>query len=140
MKTIKKEGGLEEYVLKNKAQRIKELGPSGWNLRWLLMQTRRVQERFNEEREKLGLDKKEVVDNDQIIQYALDVATPGPLSMKSQATLDMLRAAGINGSVFILGSDSMEDMLEATEEGSEEEEDPFRLIQVKEEKEDSSKI
>ena len=110
VKTIRKEGGLEEYLLKSKPARIKDLGPGGWKLRWLLMQTRAVQERFNEEREKLGLDKKEVVDNDDVIQYALDAATPGPLSLRSKATLEGLRAAGIyGGGVFTLGDPDMED-------------------------------
>lgn len=34
LKTITREGGLDNYLLKDKAARIKELGPAGWALRY----------------------------------------------------------------------------------------------------------
>lgn len=34
LKTITKEGGLDNYLIKDKAARIKELGPAGWKLRY----------------------------------------------------------------------------------------------------------
>lgn len=102
LKTIKKEGGLENYILKNKPARVKELGPGGWKLRWLLMQTRAVQERFNAEREALGLPTQEIRDNDDIVSYALDHATPGPLSLKSRETLADLHF----GEAFTIGDDA----------------------------------
>lgn len=55
MRTIKKCGGLDEYLLGEKPGRIKELGMEGWRLRWELLQTREVRKRYAGEREKLGL-------------------------------------------------------------------------------------
>ncbi|KAK5175690.1 uncharacterized protein LTR77_000829 [Saxophila tyrrhenica] len=57
MRTIDKLGGLDEYLLGEKEARIKELGVSGWWLRWAIMQTRDVRERFLQERQLLGLPK-----------------------------------------------------------------------------------
>ncbi|KYK55888.1 50S ribosomal protein L24 [Drechmeria coniospora] len=124
LKTIRREGGIDNYLLKSKPARIKELGPGGWNLRWLLMQTRAVQERFNDERVALGLEPKEVVDRDDVIQYALDYATPGPLSTRSRATLDGFDDALADA--FVLGDDALGD-LEGVEELSDEAEE--RLLQ-----------
>ncbi|KFH44319.1 54S ribosomal protein-like protein [Hapsidospora chrysogenum ATCC 11550] len=106
LKSIKREGGLENYLLKDKPARVKELGPGGWNLRWLLMQTRAVQERFNEERVALGLEPKPVEDRDDIVQYALDHATPGKLSVRSRETLAELRMQ----EVFTLGPEELDDV------------------------------
>ncbi|KAJ4385920.1 hypothetical protein N0V85_007985 [Neurospora sp. IMI 360204] len=55
LRTIDKVGGLDEYLLGHKAARVKELGPWGWMLRWRIMQTPEVRERFAKEREALGL-------------------------------------------------------------------------------------
>ena len=55
MRTIKKCGGLDEYLLGEKPARVKELGLLGWKLRWLVLKSRSVQERQRREREKLGL-------------------------------------------------------------------------------------
>jgi large subunit ribosomal protein L28 len=55
LRTLDKVGGLDEYVLGEKAGRIKELGMEGWKLRWRIMQTEKVKERFRTQREKLGL-------------------------------------------------------------------------------------
>lgn len=104
LKTIKREGGIENYLLKNKPARVKELGPGGWKLRWLLMQTRAVQERLNAERVALGLEPKEVEDRDRIVSYALDRATPGQLSLKSRETLAELQE------VFTLGNEPLTDV------------------------------
>ncbi|KAI2602494.1 ribosomal L28 family-domain-containing protein [Hypoxylon sp. NC1633] len=56
--TIDHLGGIDEYLLGSKAQRIKELGPAGWALRWKIIQTPAVQERFARERAALGLPPK----------------------------------------------------------------------------------
>ena len=56
LRTVDKCGGLDEYLLGEKAQRIKELGMGGWKLRWRIMQTEKVKERFRRQREMLGLD------------------------------------------------------------------------------------
>ncbi|KAL2753417.1 hypothetical protein ACRALDRAFT_2068789, partial [Sodiomyces alcalophilus JCM 7366] len=55
LRTIRREGGIDAYVLKSKAARVRELGPGGWRLRWLVMQTASVRARFNEDRARLGL-------------------------------------------------------------------------------------
>ena len=39
LRTIDKCGGLDNYLLGNKAQRVKELGLKGWELRWRVMQS-----------------------------------------------------------------------------------------------------
>lgn len=59
LRTIDKCGGLDEYLLGEKAGRIKELGMGGWKLRWRIMQTESVKERFRLQREMLGLPPKE---------------------------------------------------------------------------------
>ncbi|KAK5944180.1 hypothetical protein PMZ80_003461 [Knufia obscura] len=55
MRTITKCGGLDEYLMGEKPARIKELGLLGWKLRWLVLKSRSVQERWRRERERLGL-------------------------------------------------------------------------------------
>ncbi|KAJ5908814.1 54S ribosomal protein L24 [Penicillium taxi] len=55
LRTIWKEGGLDNYLLSDKVGRIKDLGIFGWHLRWRVMQTPVMQERFKAEREKLKL-------------------------------------------------------------------------------------
>ncbi|ATY67475.1 50S ribosomal L24 [Cordyceps militaris] len=124
LKTIRREGGLENYLLKSKPARIKELGPGGWNMRWLLMQSQAVQRRFNEERVALGMPPKEVEDRDDMIRFALDYATPGPLSARSKETLEALREAFHRA--LILGDEDFAG-LEGVEELSDEEE--ARLLQ-----------
>lgn len=59
MRTIEKCGGLDEYLLGEKASRIKDLGVFGWALRWRIMQTDGVKERYRLERERLGLPPKQ---------------------------------------------------------------------------------
>ncbi|KAK9323486.1 hypothetical protein V1517DRAFT_320415 [Lipomyces orientalis] len=44
MKTIKKEGGLDNYLIKDKPARIKELGPRGWRLRYAVLLRLKEQE------------------------------------------------------------------------------------------------
>jgi large subunit ribosomal protein L28 len=61
LRTIDKCGGLDEYLLGEKPARIKELGMGGWKLRWRLMQTESVKERFRKQREALGLLPREEV-------------------------------------------------------------------------------
>ena len=58
LKTIDKLGGIDAYLLGSKQARIKELGPAGWALRWKIIQTPLIQERFAREREALGLPPK----------------------------------------------------------------------------------
>lgn len=62
LRTIDKVGGLDEYILGNKAQRIKELGPGGWALRWCLVNSDAVKTRFKRERERLGVPNMSIQD------------------------------------------------------------------------------
>lgn len=55
LRTIDKVGGLDEYLLGSKPQRIKELGLGGWTLRWAIINTDAVQRRFKDERGRLGV-------------------------------------------------------------------------------------
>ena len=56
LRTIDKVGGLDEYLVGSDAPaRIKELGVTGWKLRWRVMQTRGYKERAAAERRALGL-------------------------------------------------------------------------------------
>ncbi|OJD14498.1 hypothetical protein AJ78_05148 [Emergomyces pasteurianus Ep9510] len=55
LRTIKKVGGLDQYLLGDKPARIKELGIFGWNLRWKVMQSKAMQQRFKEEQKELEL-------------------------------------------------------------------------------------
>ncbi|KAI1447295.1 hypothetical protein F5Y02DRAFT_42755 [Annulohypoxylon stygium] len=64
LKTIDRLGGIDEYLLGSKAQRIKELGPAGWALRWKIIQTPAIQERFARERADMGLPPKETPNDD----------------------------------------------------------------------------
>jgi large subunit ribosomal protein L28 len=59
LRTIDKSGGLDEYLLGRKPQRVKDLGPWGWRLRWRIMQSPAVREQFAREREALGLPPKQ---------------------------------------------------------------------------------
>lgn len=55
LRTIDKLGGIDEYLLGEKEARIKELGESGWWLRWAIMQTPAIKEQFAAQRQKYGL-------------------------------------------------------------------------------------
>lgn len=58
LRTVDKVGGLDEYLLGEKASRIRDLGMAGWKMRWRIMQTPKVKERFRVQRELLGLPPK----------------------------------------------------------------------------------
>ena len=55
LRTIKKCGGLDQYLLGDKPARIKELGLLGWKLRWAIMNAPSMQEKYKAERADLGL-------------------------------------------------------------------------------------
>ena len=55
LRTIDKVGGLDEYLLGDKAGRVKELGVGGWALRWRIMRTEMVKKRFRAQKRELGL-------------------------------------------------------------------------------------
>lgn len=56
LRTITKEGGIDNYLTKDKPARIKELGPAGWKLRYSILKTK-------EDRSKDYLKNFEVVKN-----------------------------------------------------------------------------
>lgn len=60
LKTMDREGGLDEYLLKESESRIKELGEFGWRLRWRLMQAPEVIARFRAEATALGLPQEDI--------------------------------------------------------------------------------
>lgn len=45
LRTISKEGGIDRYLTKDKSARIKELGPTGWKLRYRIMTKLDAQEK-----------------------------------------------------------------------------------------------
>ena len=55
LRTIDKVGGLDEYLLGEKAGRVRDLGMGGWALRWRLMRSEKVKERFRAQRRAMGL-------------------------------------------------------------------------------------
>ncbi|CAI4219704.1 unnamed protein product [Parascedosporium putredinis] len=55
LRTIRKEGSLDNYLVAHGRRRVRELGPAGWRLRWLVMQTPVVRAKLAAERERLGL-------------------------------------------------------------------------------------
>lgn len=57
LRTIRREGGLDNYLLDDRPKRIKELGLFGWRLRYQVMQSPRMKEKMEEERKSLGLPK-----------------------------------------------------------------------------------
>lgn len=61
-RTIRKCGGLDEYLLGPKPARVKELGLLGWKLRWLVLNSEGVKEAYEKERETLGLSERGRVD------------------------------------------------------------------------------
>ncbi|KAF2994957.1 39S ribosomal protein L24, mitochondrial [Curvularia kusanoi] len=81
MKTIDREGGLDEYLLKDSVQRIKELGPTGWALRWTLMQRPEVIERLRAEAAALGIE-----------QATIDKQWPTPEMLSQQKYEDRVAA------------------------------------------------
>jgi large subunit ribosomal protein L28 len=60
LKTMDREGGLDEYLLKDDQHRLKELGPLGWALRWTLMQKPEIVERMRAEAAALGIDQETI--------------------------------------------------------------------------------
>ena len=55
MRSVRKSGGLDKYLLDDRPSRIREMGIFGWQLRWRIMQSPKIQQEFREERKKLGI-------------------------------------------------------------------------------------
>jgi len=78
MKTIDKVGGLDNYLLGEKRARIKDLGPKGWTLRWKLMQTPAIADKFNQQRRELGLPEALPQEREQLQQDFEDILARKP--------------------------------------------------------------
>ncbi|KAF1924709.1 50S ribosomal protein L24 [Didymella exigua CBS 183.55] len=109
VKIIDREGGLDEYLLKDSIHRIKELGPTGWALRWTLMQKPEVIERLRAEAAALGID-----------QATIDKQWPTPAMQKQQSYADRVLAR----EAVLAQAGEVEDVdqgMWAEEEGAEDE-------------------
>lgn len=78
LRTIDKLGGLDEYLLGEKETRIRELGESGWWLRWAIMQTPGVKKQFAAERKALGLPAlpEELAVEEEDLDASLEASSP----------------------------------------------------------------
>lgn len=124
IRTIKKEGGLDAYLLGTKPARIKELGPGGWKLRWLVMQSQAVRDRYKAERERLGVGEEFVegvsdAEAADMVRIALDKASPGGLSRPTRDAILRRKEEFELKEAFILGS-KVEELQGLTREESEE--------------------
>lgn len=64
LRTVDKVGGIDNYLLGNTTQRLRALGPAGWRLRYRIMQSPAIRERFAQQREALGLPPKVIVEDE----------------------------------------------------------------------------
>ncbi|KAL5430272.1 hypothetical protein PMIN07_010132 [Paraphaeosphaeria minitans] len=88
IKTIDREGGLDEYLLKQSDSRIKELGPLGWALRWTLLQRPSIIRRMRAEAAALGVPQEEI--DAQWPEPASENMTPEEFKAFDEAALDAL--------------------------------------------------
>lgn len=101
LRTIDRLGGIDEYLLGTKQRRIKELGPAGWRLRWKVMQSAPVQEKWAREREAMGLPPK----------GSVEVAEAAP-SPEEIAEIDAMLA---REDEFVIGEEVVEEKFMAEE-------------------------
>lgn len=119
LRTIDKVGGLDEYLLGEKTQRIKDLGPWGWKLRWRIMQSEVVRERFQLERERLGLAPS-LDPLDDLDAEFLDVmgeketadAAGEPVSAQREALMGQMDAMLASGAEFDFASNTPDQFAE----------------------------
>jgi large subunit ribosomal protein L28 len=71
---------VDNYLLGEKEQRIKELGESGWWLRWAIMQTPAIKKRFAADRQRMGLPELSEVLEEVEIEETLDEGNSEALS------------------------------------------------------------
>ncbi|KAI1178138.1 hypothetical protein F4777DRAFT_538554 [Nemania sp. FL0916] len=127
LRTIDRLGGIDEYLLGDKAKRIKELGPAGWALRWKIIQTDAVQARFARERAALGLPPKTPSDGDGASAAALTF--PPELAaddLRPEAVLDEVDAMLARDDEFVLGDPAAEAESLPVTEGTQDPTQPER--------------
>ncbi|KAK2037775.1 ribosomal L28 family protein [Colletotrichum somersetense] len=107
LRTVRREGGIDAYVTKTKPARVRELGPGGWKLRWLVVNTPAYRARYAAEREALGVKAPMPEDQTDLVAYAVDAAMPGPLRGSSRRILER-RAAQMIAEEFAIGDDAGE--------------------------------
>ncbi|GJC96803.1 ribosomal L28 family protein [Colletotrichum higginsianum] len=105
LRTVEREGGIDAYVTKAKSARVRELGPGGWKLRWLVMQSSAFRTKYAAEREALGVRGEMPEDQTDLVHYMVDAATPGPLSAVSRGIIER-RASQMIAEEFVLGEDA----------------------------------
>ncbi|KAH3676396.1 hypothetical protein WICMUC_002027 [Wickerhamomyces mucosus] len=74
LKTIDKEGGLDNYLIKEKSARIKELGPFGWKLRYQVL---KKQEEAKNPKHKTAKEITNQADGNKITIFYPDVKVEG---------------------------------------------------------------
>ncbi|KAI1734575.1 hypothetical protein F4680DRAFT_470844 [Xylaria scruposa] len=111
--TIDRLGGIDEYLLGSKTKRVRELGPAGWALRWKIIQTPAVQERFARERAALGLPPKEEEKKAATTTAAADASAAFPAELAAEGldsavVLDEVDAMLARDDEFVLGDPAAE--------------------------------
>ena len=101
LRTIEKHGGLDEYLLGEKAARIRELGESGWWLRWAIMQTPAVRKRFAEERARLGIPEEAAEQPEVELAEATHVIEDGAGEESAEAAAEIGEAVGTDGAFHV---------------------------------------
>lgn len=108
LRTIDKAGGLDNYLLGDKSQRIKDLGPWGWKLRWRIMQSETVKRRFAAERAVLGLTPKSdgALQDEALREAALmGVVALAPPAHQSQQLMAETQQMIDGGKDLVIGKD-----------------------------------
>lgn len=108
LRTIDKAGGLDNYLLGDKSQRIKDLGPWGWKLRWRIMQSETVKQRFAAERAALGLGpKSDSALQDEALREAtlLGIVPVGEPAHQSQQLMAETQQMIDGDKDFVIGKD-----------------------------------
>jgi hypothetical protein len=89
MRTIDKVGGIDEYLLGGKADRVRELGVEGWNLRWAVVQRLAGQKRGKaDHRVQMVLAGMKEVSEDGSIAGAVPVVKTTPRTRTVQENME----------------------------------------------------
>ena len=124
LRTIDRVGGLDEYLLGEKAGRIKQLGVSGWWLRWAIMQQPEVKKRLEKERWDLGLASKE--------EYAnkLEELEKGNVGADLEQAYAALPDEGEADAMAAVGKQELADKVTVVSEAAEEDADADDVFAV----------